>query len=64
MAKEISYEEAIVVVPVYGNASNDHTGCYQNKVDPAHLLQVIRDMNRRITDLERELQQWKNQKTL
>jgi len=37
------------------NHDNYKTFC-QNKVDPTHLLQVIRDMDRRITDLERKLE--------
>lgn len=58
MAKEISYEEAVRQVPVYSGVSMDgYTGCYENKVDPIHLLQVIRDMDRRISDLERKLEQ-------
>lgn len=50
MAKEISYEEVIKDVPVERNVT-------MVKVDPRHLLQVIRDMDRRITDLERKLAQ-------
>lgn len=49
MPKEISYEEAVKEVPL-------GQGFCQNKVDPTHLLQVIRDMDRRITDLERKLE--------
>lgn len=50
MAKEIGYEEVIKDVPVERNVT-------MVKVDPRHLLQVIRDMDRRITDLERKLEQ-------
>ncbi len=56
MPKEISYEEAVKQIPVYGMPRNECIA-YTNQVDPAHLLQVIRDMDRRITDLERKLEQ-------
>lgn len=56
MAKEISYEEAVKQIPVYGQPHGMQIAV-TNQVDPTHLLQVIRDMDRRITDLERKLEQ-------
>jgi len=50
MAKEISYEETVQQVPV-------GSSYYIDKVNTEHLLQVIRDMDRRLEDLERKLEQ-------
>lgn len=56
MAKEISYEEAVKQVPVIGQPHGMQIAV-MDKVDPKHLLQVIRDMDRRITDLERQVKE-------
>jgi len=56
MAKEISYEEAVKQVPVIGQPHGMQIAV-MDKVDPQHLLQVIRDMDRRITDLERQVKE-------
>lgn len=56
MAKEISYEEAVKQVPVIGQPHGMQIAV-MDKVDPQHLLQVIRDMDRRIENLERKLEQ-------
>jgi len=57
MAKEISYEETVKQVPVIGQPHGMQIAVVEDKVDPQHLLQVIRDMDRRIENLERKLEQ-------
>lgn len=61
MAKEISYEDVIKTEMVHGVIEERGRMVTlgqipHNYLDENHLLQVIRDMDRRITDLERKLE--------
>lgn len=55
MAKEISYSPIIKELMVLGVKEDGNLGeIPQRYLDQEYLLQVIRDMDRRITDLERK----------
>lgn len=62
MAKEHSYADVVKEMVM---RQDEHFKEVHTYVDPQELLLVIRDMDRRIEDLERQVkEQWKNLKTL